>query len=1438
MGNILGEGFNNYVRKQVNNRQKIHGSGADSTFRTPKEISYLNSRNAWIKIASSVLIEDSPLGKERLKRLGLENEFHVGDDLAKNFVLFNGISKLHKDILQEREGIWNPSGGDIKNNKYNNKALYGGIGQDFGLAPTPGIVDVNVENINNGSLKQAKITLKAYNKHQLDIIDLLYLRLGYTLLVEYGHSSYVNNKDNITTTKNTILENSFFTNELEGKTYLDLLPLIEDKRFESGGNYDAFFGRITNYHWDFQPDGSYNITIDLFSLGDVIESLQLNLSPGISLIGGGDFGKMSESEIAGLNQTQQKSYQAWLKSKDSNDLVVRHHMDNKIASYFMDIRNWNTRQIYAETSLVRDTEIFVENNIEEIKNTLNEQSKDTVVPPSVDKINQVVQSYEKQKSFEKKLPPTNDEGVPLVILDLPTGNFKLNPIITDYDDITEAEEWLNNLKNKGQNSELFGSFFADNGFINTVDKDFKINYKERDFTLKLRFYQPKDITSNNESYIGTVLEKNNPTSVTSTGKISYWVKADALNEDGGTIYGTTKYSLNPQSGYASRVFDPNLPLLNNIPIGLGNISAEENLGIFYNNMPPYIHEYRDIDIANYNEKLILEAYNKAIEEEEEKNKQFSKEDDSQFEEGTIGKADVLYSIQNKQKPSETLKVNYGKVINRREGWLSTGLYSQNSIFADHYYSPTTPPEYQYYIRFGTFLGFLRDKQVYHIESKNPFNPPIVDIDTDIDSNIMYTLPNHVSLDPRVCIVNMKMSSFDYITTTFENLEEFQNTTPFYGKLMNIYLNQQFVMQTMLNNMDSKGNIYFYNIINKICQGINRSLGGVNNLRPVIDESVNCLKIIDTSTIPNIEEIIKYLINKDPNKYKYQDLKGRYEYTKNTLANGDIPYKLDLFGYSKNLPKKGEKEHSTSNFVQGLSMRTEISSDLATIIAIGATKSKTVAGMNNTPVGKWNIGLVDKLNTNIITEEDKNSDPDKLFDTPEFEQIRVNYSQFLIDYWSPADSSGFMRSYPGANVSTLQTTLNPTEIDKNVITGTNFFNYLIQSSSFSNTKDPLPSANVNGFLPINMDITLDGISGMKIYQEIVTDNSFLPNNYPRNLKYMIVGLSNALSKNKWTTHLRAISQPVVKDRIKHPQLISSLEDSFENLERELINTAPLDPPNGKHLHEGRVAWVQTSGTSTIDSNTKSDNIRILIQEMNKKGITSPATQIGLLCVIGKESSFIPQAEKSWGGTGIPRIRKYFSARVAKYSDAQLEIIKKDPKQFFEVIYGPEAMPYYKNRKRRPWDPGNDQPGDGYKYRGKGFNQITFKAIYKKYSKKIGVDLVANPELMMDPKIAAKVAVLFLKGVMINTVFRIWAPGAKINELSIPDAILWATTANAGGGKDIRGTETYDDAKAVGRFFWILDEEPPSSNTPPKSSESITENIGKRAQANPYSPINKM
>jgi len=60
-----------------------------------------------------------------------------------------------------------------------------------------------------------------------------------------------------------------------------------------------------------------------------------------------------------------------------------------------------------------------------------------------------------------------------------------------------------------------------------------------------------------------------------------------------------------------------------------------------------------------------------------------------------------------------------------------------------------------------------------------------------------------------------------------------------------------------------------------------------------------------------------------------------------------------------------------------------------------------------------------------------------------------------------------------------------------------------------------------------------------------------------------------------------------------------------------------------------------------------------------------------------------------------------------------------------------------------DLGNNQPGDGAKFFGRGYIQITGRGNYSEYGREIGVDLIADPDLALDPAIGAGVLALFFR-----------------------------------------------------------------------------------------------
>jgi putative chitinase len=79
-------------------------------------------------------------------------------------------------------------------------------------------------------------------------------------------------------------------------------------------------------------------------------------------------------------------------------------------------------------------------------------------------------------------------------------------------------------------------------------------------------------------------------------------------------------------------------------------------------------------------------------------------------------------------------------------------------------------------------------------------------------------------------------------------------------------------------------------------------------------------------------------------------------------------------------------------------------------------------------------------------------------------------------------------------------------------------------------------------------------------------------------------------------------------------------------------------------------------------------------------------------------------------------------------------KKDPKDKNEP-----TGTLYEGRKNL----GNLQAGDGPKFIGRGVLQLTGRENYTLYGKKLGLDLVGNPELACSPEVSVKIACQYFK-----------------------------------------------------------------------------------------------
>ena len=214
-------------------------------------------------------------------------------------------------------------------------------------------------------------------------------------------------------------------------------------------------------------------------------------------------------------------------------------------------------------------------------------------------------------------------------------------------------------------------------------------------------------------------------------------------------------------------------------------------------------------------------------------------------------------------------------------------------------------------------------------------------------------------------------------------------------------------------------------------------------------------------------------------------------------------------------------------------------------------------------------------------------------------------------------------------------------------------------------------------------------------------------------------------------------------------------------------------------------ADSANTSTkfkkFDKKIPAENVSALEAAMERHGITNDFARKAILGVISKESSNLsPELDHSI--TPNSRIREVYGVRVEDLSDSELTALKEEPTKFWDRVYGVD------DPTGRGVKYGNTQPGDGARYRGRGFNQLTFKSNYIKLQEvfdKMGklnagteINIVDEPELLADPKIAAEFAILYF----INS-FK--GKGKDLNSYNnLESAVTDYVQANAGWGTDIR------------------------------------------------------
>jgi len=283
--NALGVRIPQWIIRQLNKRSEQLSVENQSSTTPNKNVLFRGNRSAWVRMVSSVdlidplkpstkvpksianYISSQAIGQNKAKRyfqdLGID--IKKPNDLAKKFVLQGGTAVYENEnnnfSYNLREGFpdtYNVAGNEEVEN--------------YGYRPMPGITSVKVQTQGKlGSIRAAEIQLKVWDKAQLDIIDALYFKLGYTMFLEWGHTNYYKENGEFGSTENYSLD-PFEA----GLTKEDIYNKVSNSIRQSEGNYDAMLGMVTNFNFTYNQEGGYDCTIKLISLGVLVSNMKMN----------------------------------------------------------------------------------------------------------------------------------------------------------------------------------------------------------------------------------------------------------------------------------------------------------------------------------------------------------------------------------------------------------------------------------------------------------------------------------------------------------------------------------------------------------------------------------------------------------------------------------------------------------------------------------------------------------------------------------------------------------------------------------------------------------------------------------------------------------------------------------------------------------------------------------------------------------------------------------------------------------------------------------------------------------------------------------------------------------------------------------------------------------------------------------------------------------
>jgi len=1254
ISNIIGVKLPSWVMGQLGTRSnKTNQDNRDND-----NLIYLGNKTAWIRLVSSINV----INEKDLKYFNDNIDIPIikPEDLAKEFVLFAGTSKyLDKNSYQLRSGLGpNSAYGILGEKEINN----------YGYKPMPGITSVSIDTQGKlGSVISATINFKCWDKMQLDVIDALYFKLGFTMFLEWGHTFYY-------------LSDTKTPNKLESSELLSIDPFqsglskediyfkIAQNRRESEGNYDAMLGIVTNFNFKYTQDGGYDCTLKLMSLGILADSIKIN-NPG-SLPG------IVKAEVVQLNNTlieiAKKQQQDELNKQKALDAAnLEQKAKDEIPKSIEDIIS-----LYGTTAYSEGAKLNINANAADAGNSNKDEGS----------LRKAILYYPSNKIKDPKYADIST-AVPaygdIYIVRKLNGYIPLRPdLLTKTSVIFNYPEFANILSRiytEDPTKDLYNDNFWEYKVFSSYDYTAELTYKS---------------SYNNESYkIEVLIDKQGETNPEIVGLDDQTYKPtkkefteafiSTIKEE------NTKFLIKEYTRLGEFVFEFKVPIITKKPVTkpggvsstlqkLPDIIVQEDI-IFYVPTRLTINDTRLI--KSFNTEGVIQPVNflsleKKIEsqnqieiakKEKEEQQQAQKEQTIQIEnalniqsslELTL-RAIQLHALNKAINQTSSPDVNIGNKVYKCEFWkktdlaknsqkpfleqvFSSGVYASfirdlvedkisdlsyytsgiPSFFRLEFKNPTPLDKFKVrakygfattlmsnnssvadiqlkkvdykallnayvlpyninqeiikgiqtnhpvYIPFGLLLMILNHScTIYDTPDDAATQTPLVYIDYNPELNFCLSNSKQLSTNPWKTLIPFEGTFEDYkklfnhdllskdgtsITGNSETTKLFDPETEdkisgaiptlkfitskegahsdgnnYRAKIMNILINIDYAIELVkdFSTKDGGNGVFLKPYIEQVLSDLNKYLGNINAFRLSYNDQGNTFQIVDDQFIPA--------------------LSGETQISANNISVSPTN--------TTEIPLVGKK-----SIAKSLEISTDISSKLSNMLAISANSTvanKATLSTNGDPFGFINTNYVDRYIKNRQEISGFNN-IDKKNDS--LVSAATQFNQAISDFYSVSN--------PSENL---------------VSPSTNY--YIEKMSKIKNDEYPTRASTM---IPVSINFTTDGISGLGMGQGFTVSNELLPYTYNlkrvsestpdyiNNVGFVMVGLSHTIESNTWNTSVKA-NMILLKNKTDFDGSVTNISNRIGTVGINLRNENQINIP-GKILGQVDLSSLQLTG----------------------------------------------------------------------------------------------------------------------------------------------------------------------------------------------------------------------------------------------------------------------